>query len=472
VNVKIRKSIPVKELPQYMEQWREKAPGLVHIEVIGESGSYPILAAFFTDDSYPDEEKEIALITAQHSGMEITGMTTVLSLGNYLASGAKDAIEILQKQIVVLVPCSNPYSYAQQSVDYQFTNEFGIDEYVAIDSEGVSEPEKAPAATAIQALIDKLQPELLLDFHGVWGEHQTTAETLGYSAFVMNRMYDRRFCDVVQQAAEEKGYGVFSEDLIQKLIPIGGLYKKSGYRQRFRQGRERGVSTTYSYLQYHTLSATAEVSFEESGFLRALRALQLGCGGYPVNTIVSPIGHHMVCAGGTTAAMRRENRIRLWQNVDKISAALVHPELIGVAGLLVTTSKSKINRIFSEREVGLPVKTLLDVLKEECFIEISGFFEFFEEHPNQHVALDVLQETEQTTSMAGMCLRIVIPFRDAIPKKVLLNGRALTSQEYTTEIIDNLFCVDIVLAQDYAFDIAFAVFDYDCIPPQEGILEF
>lgn len=467
-----RKSIPIEELVQYMTRWEESAPDIVHLEIIGKSGSHPILAAFFTDPAYKDEEKEIALITAQHSGMEITGMNTVLSLGNYLASGASEAREILRKQLVVLVPCSNPYSYEKQSGDYQFRNEFGIDEYVALGCEGVKEPEKAPAAVAIQALIDRLCPELLLDFHGVWFEKQTTVETLGYSAFMMNRMHDRRFCDEVQQAAADKGYAVFSEDWMQKTIPSDELCLSTKYRRRFRSGAKGGVSTVYAYLHYHTLSATAEVSWEESGFIRALKALQLGCKGYPVNTIDCPIGHHSLCVGGDTAARRRENRVRLWQNADKISTGLILPEWIGVAGLLISTSKDRMSRLFAEKSSGVSVDVLLEMLEHELSMDTTGLKAFFDEHPNQCIALENLQENSEAMSMSGMCLSIAVPFSDAVPKKVLLNGRTLLPQEYTTHIVENMFYVNITLPEDYAFDLAFAIFDYDCTPPQEGILEF
>ena len=468
----LRKAIRAEELPEYMKRWEDKLPDYVKIEEIGKCGEFPILAAFFTDSSVDDSKKQIALFTAQHSGMEITGMTTLLSLGNYLASGAEDAMEILKKQIVVIVPCSNPYSYSKLSPEYQFKNEAGVDEYVSFKCDGVPEPEKAPAAYAMQKLIDRLKPELLIDCHGVLYEHQMVLESLGYSAFVLNRMHDRRFCDLIQKGANERGFGVMNEDLMQKLIPSEEMCKKPSFRARFRPGAEGGPSTVYSYINYHTLAATMEIHWEESGMYRLLSALKFGNEEYPVNIIAYPQGHHAVCVGGKDAAETRENRIRLWQNADKISTGLIHPELIGIGGLLVTTSKEKIQRYFREHQEGLPIESLLEDLKDEPNMDMNGLKKFFEENPKQHAALHDMQESEESVSMGGMVIRLVAPFEDAKATKVILNGRELSKDEYTTKLEECNYYVEIMIPEDYEYDTALALFTYDCKHPQEGIMDF
>lgn len=467
-----RKTVTADELPEYMRRWEERLSGFVRIEEIGKCSGFPILAAFFTDPSVADENKQIALFTAQHSGMEITGMTTLLSLGNYLASGAEDAKEIMKNQVVVIVPCSNPYSYSKLSPEYQFKNAAGVDEYVSFKFDGVKEPEKAPAAYVTQMLIDRLKPELLIDCHGVLYEHQMVLESLGYSAFVLNRMHDRRFCDAVQQGAIDRGFGVMNEDLMQKLIPSEEMCKTSPYRARFRPGAEGGPSTVYAYMKYHTLAATMEIHWEESGMYRLLAALKAGNEEYPVNNIAYPQGHHALCVGGENAAKQRENRIRLWQNADKISTGLIHPELIGIGGLLATTSKEKIQKYFREHQEGLPIESLLEDLKDEPNMDMEGLRKFFEENPKQHAALHDMQESGESVSMGGMVLRLVAPFEDAKETKVLLNGRELSKDEYKTKLVESNYYVDILLPDDYEYDTALALFTYDCKHPYEGILEF
>ena len=124
---KLRECIPVEKIGEYIENWHKKKPDFVEVSTIGKSGGYDIYSAVFTNKSIPDDNKQIAIVTAQHSGMEISGMTTAFSLGNFLMTEDKTAKEILDKMIVVLVPCPNPFSYSKQDEAYQFKNEFGVD---------------------------------------------------------------------------------------------------------------------------------------------------------------------------------------------------------------------------------------------------------------------------------------------------------------------------------------------------------
>lgn len=55
----------------------------------------------FTDSAYDDDNKTIALIIAQHSGMEISGMNSILSLSNYPVLGSKSAKEILTRHMLM-----------------------------------------------------------------------------------------------------------------------------------------------------------------------------------------------------------------------------------------------------------------------------------------------------------------------------------------------------------------------------------
>ena len=119
-NFNIRKSVPIAELESYMRAWEKRAPTMAKVYSIGMSGGYPIMCAEFTDPTVPACEKEVALIVAQHCGMEITGMTTILSVGNYLSACPEEVQNILRTQIILLVPCPNCYSYEKQSSAYQF----------------------------------------------------------------------------------------------------------------------------------------------------------------------------------------------------------------------------------------------------------------------------------------------------------------------------------------------------------------
>ena len=136
-----RKSIPLNELYGYMQRWKSRAGDYVNIESIGKSSGFDLWMAKWTDPSVDDRYKEIALVTAQHSGMEISGMNAVLGVGNLLSGLSEKAREILKKQIVLMIPCCNPFSYGKQDVAYMFKNEFGKCEFASSFSYGgVKEP--------------------------------------------------------------------------------------------------------------------------------------------------------------------------------------------------------------------------------------------------------------------------------------------------------------------------------------------
>lgn len=236
----IRASVPICELEDYMRRWERRAGEFVRVYSLGASGGWPILCAEFTDPSVPACENETALVIAQHSGMEITGMTTVLSVGNYLAALDERARKILRTQTVLLVPCPNAYSYAAQSPSYQFKNEEGVDEYAGSFQPGtldLIDPQKTPAAAALKQLVDERRPEFLLDIHGVWYNEQIMQEFTGAMSFcALNRTFDRQFVDAMDEAAREGGYDVYSEDELQTLPVQSRLSELPAYRRRLRGG--------------------------------------------------------------------------------------------------------------------------------------------------------------------------------------------------------------------------------------------
>ncbi len=352
----IKKSVPVNEIGAYMNRWKEKKPGFVEIDTIGKSGGYDIMSAVFTDFSVSSKNKQIALVIAQHSGMEISGMTTVMSLGNYLASDKTETKQLLREMIVVLVPCPNPYSYSKQSAEYQFRNEAGVDEYVSFDYNGAKKGGKNPSAVAIQELIDKYKPEILLDCHGVIYENQLVIHSMGYSAFATNRFYNDSMTAEIQKAGCDAGFAVFDTDYCETLVLSDKTCKDSNILGHFRASADGAVAPVYAYLKYHTLAASLEISWEEEGVARLIKALEMGMRrfktehykGYPVRTVKAPCGHNSIRAWGTTAEERRKSRIELWSKRHEILDGLAHPEMPGFSGVIVSTSHKLANEIVRE----------------------------------------------------------------------------------------------------------------------------
>ena len=63
----MRDSIPIAQLEAYLRKWEKS--GYASVYSIGESGGWPIWCAELTDRRVPAEEKEVAILMAQHSGM-------------------------------------------------------------------------------------------------------------------------------------------------------------------------------------------------------------------------------------------------------------------------------------------------------------------------------------------------------------------------------------------------------------------
>lgn len=477
---KLRECVAVDEIPDYLYRWEKKVPNKVKIEALGKASGYDVMSAVFTDRTMPDDDKQVALIIAQHSGMEISGMTTVLSLGNWLCSGDPIAEEILKKQIVVLVPCPNPYTYATQSVDHTFQNEFGVDEYISIDYDGVKEPEKTPAALLIKNLIDKYRPEMLIDSHGVAYQNSLVLESLGYSAFSSNRMYNNGFMENMQKAAEDAGFAVWREDAMQKNFPVSEFNRKNA--SKYRPGADKGIAPVYAYFHYHTMAASMEVSFEKSGFLRMKKALEMGnekaageyYSGYPTRTIISPIGNHSLRAYGQTAEERRKSRVELWNNSEDFFCFVVGPEMIGQSTLVMVSDFEPIDRESADinNNYHMPLIHFFSQYKE---IDIEAIKKSANYSDEAYKAYFHLPDKKARKPKYGVTMRIGIPFADARLEKVLLNGKEMEmSAEYGYIILksENWTYVDYNIPHDKIEGIMIATVCYDCDAPERGIMEF
>lgn len=464
----IRDSIPIAQLEAYLRKWEKS--GYASVYSIGESGGWPIWCAELTDRRVPAEEKEVAILMAQHSGMEVTGMTTLLSVGNYLAALDEKAREILAKQIVLIVPCPNCYGYAKQDHAFQFTNAAGVDEYTAMNQDMTVDPQKAPAAAALQALVEQWKPELIVDVHGVWYNEQTVIEITGGMSFAsLNRTYDRGFVDAMNAAAEDAGYAILSEDFLQTLPPTDPICMEPKYRARFRGGVDKMLLGTSAYIKYHTMALNMEVAFEESGFLRTLKALELGIRGFPVRTMAAPLGNHSVQVGGSNAAQRRESRLELWNQKERLGTALLYPENQYVAGLLVTTNNEALDRVLGQEQCSIDL--LCRNLEQEGYA-MAGMKEDLSGGLPVYLAPMGRGSGEPAELEQGITLRLGLVQPDAVPRHVWLNGKELTSGEYQLLRQKNWTYVDVTIPAGQMPEIMLAVVSYDSTRKPMGILEF
>jgi hypothetical protein len=131
----------------------------------------PVFLARITDKTVRDDDKQVALITATHSGAERTGATSVMCFADWLLGNSREAAETRRKQIVLLMPVVNPWGF--EKVESPF-NSSGIDPYSGqrgkawnLDTLTVKEPAKAPEIIAVQSVFDEFKPDVQWDMHGV-----------------------------------------------------------------------------------------------------------------------------------------------------------------------------------------------------------------------------------------------------------------------------------------------------------------
>ena len=478
----IRKCIPVEEIGAYLKRWEDKKPGFVNVSTIGKSGEYDIHCAVFTNSQIPDDNKQIALIIAQHSGMEITGMTTALSLGNFLVTDNETAKEILDKMIVILVPCPNPYSYAKQDTSYQFKNEFGVDEYVSFNYEGAKKEGKNPAATSIQGLIDKYVPDIMLDLHGVWYENQMVVESFGLSAFACNKLFNDKLMNRVRLAGTKAGFASYDNNFAETLPQTDNACSIYEVNSKFTPQSTNGVvAPTYAYINYHTMGASYEISWEESGLIKVLEALKIGCEvneyeyypGYPSRTVLSPCGYISIRSYGVTAAERRKSRCELWKNREKIVFGIAHPEMPGFMSAIVSLSE-ECSKKYAQKYYR-PLYDICSDMGDIPGVNMENLMNTFTDDMYEPFCSLDRFDHDSYIPENGMTIRFMLPYADAEVEEVMYNGHKLSVDEadgYTIVKDQNFVFADVHVPKSRLAEFAVCTVKYKCTTFKNGVIEF
>jgi len=478
----IRDCLHVEEFPAYMDGWCRKKPGYVTVSTIGKSGGYDILKAVFTDPNVSDEDKQVVLLTAQHA-LELSGINSLLSVGNYLVSDAPDAGEMLQKLIIVMIPCSNPYTYAKQDDAYAGKNEAGIDEYTAFGYNGLLfDAETAPAAHAIKQVIDEYKPDVMLDTHGVIYQDQMVIESLGLSGSPTQRLYNNEFVRRVQQAGTDAGYSIKKQDSLEVLLSANQAIKDKETNSHFLVNSDNSIAASvYSYIHYHTLGGTFETGWEGNCVAQILEALRIGCrvwdgeyyAGYPTRTVVAPLINHSIRAYGNTASMRRKSRVELWKNRGRIGLGLGHPEMPGLEAAIICTDLRNAENIATYYE---PMKDSIAKMAQRYDVDAEPMLKLLDAHYPKHMIIcNADADADAVQIEHGMTVRMGLPFADARNFTVLYNGHEKQEDEldgYTVTKDANWVYIDLHIPADKICPFAIAMVKYDCTIPEVGIMEF
>ncbi len=432
---------PWEKVEAVLRDWAKKHPHLMRLDDIGRSAQGRTLYAIrLTDSKRNDENKEHALVTALHAGLERSGSNTVLSIIEWLLSGESRAREILRRQVVICLPIPDPDRYVAGKVSPV---------YSAWSLDGPRDPDRSPEAMAVKRVMDQYQPEVHADIHGTNLEfaRYIMFENSGssYSNLAL-RPYHREIIRQMDEAALAEGYpSDFAESDAERLYWGPGL---EPMKSKLWVGRPNVYAAIYGYSHYHTLVSASEVGWERSGVLRHRRLLEIGNEtwpgehdpGYPTRVILANT-HSMVTAYGQTAAARRRSRVELWNKLHQMTFGILDPVVEGKIMCVCATSQAAAGKWFKDRSL----KGIINNLRGHSGVNAEAIARFSEgwpagqNNPEPFLALQTgASDTKGTPAPAkqddepiqnGLCLRIRLPYRKARLMDLRVNGHPVSPSE-------------------------------------------
>ena len=446
----------MEEYVETLRFWKQQHPQWLTLQSRGLSGqSLPVYLLKITDNSVPDADKQVCLITALHSGPERTGATGALALAEWLLGDDPLAAETRRRQIVLVMPVVNPLAMFHTD---RFGNERRVDPYTGnapggkiwdVKTLSLLKPEDAPELAAVLSVLDEYRPEVHADLHGT-GLQEFAPEQLGarqmnrsqmmtemtggaYSNYAL-RPWDWRVTEAMIAAGRDAGFPSdrFEADAQRtfwgpELAPLG---------KKLWHGMPLFYSAHYGYAKYHTMILTQEVAWEQSAVARMKGLLRIGNGvwndertaGYPVNRMKHFVGH-FVTTYGVNATERRQSRAELWSKQGEFALGFLYPQTDGRESLVVATTAAAKKAVAAD---DLPsLQTNLNSLLGE---KSAGIGRFLKAGPEIKLAMDLAkpqllaaQESADAKIEHGIGFRIRLPYRAPTKLDVQLNGEPLQS---------------------------------------------
>ena len=415
------------ELKAGFEKWARVHPHAFRMESRGVTpGGRPILMGRITDYREPDEDKQVTMLTSCHVAKELNAGTGLLRLMKWLISDDPAAAEIRRKQIVLVVPYTDPDGIASGKLEVLREIYGGI-----WTAAGVRDPDKHPEAAVLQGIMDEYKPDLFIDFHGFNYAEQTMWESTGISwGSAPSRCYLHDVPRLIDEAAEAQGFLITKgEQDAGQILTTSDI--PNGLPEYFYLRKSSSNITLYPYVKFHSLSFIMEVGFEESLVARTRRALQIGherwrgerYAGYPTNqvgmwTLVA------VSAWGTTARERRLSRCELWQKLPQLTYGVAGPIPRDSIMAYVATTPAARSRLRYQK--------LSDVMEwirgdprfdADALADAAGRTSATGFGGSKYDVSATLENVEPIRH--GLVLRLLVPYNDAEVREIRLDGHLL-----------------------------------------------
>ncbi len=425
---------PFDKVEAVLQHWAHKHPERMRLDVAGRSArGRALYVVRLSDAKVDDADKEHALITALHSGLERSGSNTVLTMIEWLLSDDAAAREILRRQVVVCLPIPDPDRYAEGKVSPVYAN-WTLD--------GPRDPEHSPEAMVVKQVMDRYQPEVHADIHGVnmAFARYIMFENSGasYSNLAL-RPYHRDIMRQMDEAALAEGYSSDKAEADAERLYAGP--NLDSMRSKLWVGQPRVYAAIYCYYHYHTLVSASEVLWERSGLLRHRRLLEIGNEtwpgerdrGYPTRVVMSNT-HEMLTAYGQTTSARRRSRVELWNKLPQLTLGLLDPVVEGRAVGVCATSTAAAKKWLRATSLQESVNAWQSHPGMDCEA-IAQFTKDWPAGQNGPQAYLILQSGgaakpgEEAPIQHGLCLRLRLPYRLAKIQDLRLNGHPLAPSE-------------------------------------------
>jgi hypothetical protein len=437
--------ISFEEYDATLKYWAQQHPGLFTWEKRGEShDGQPVYLVKITDSAVPNEDKQVALVSALHSGPERSGTTTILHLIEWLLSDSDLAKETRRKQVVLLVPIANPYAFFTTD---RFTNKQKIDLYDPqigywdLPKLKLAVPQRTPELAAFLGIVDEYKPEMHLDLHGTglqaFPDDKLGDRTMrqGQTMFEISacsysncgvRPWDPRVTEAMVKAGVEAGFGSDrAEADAQRCFynPDHDVFRSRLWNaprpQRFR-------TMFYGYMKYHTMISTTEIGWEQSGVARVSGILALGnkqwvdekFSGYPVTRVRARAGR-FVTAYGQTATQRRQSRVELWNRQPSFADGMMYPEYEGRATYVCAVTPKGMAALDND-----PSKFITN-LRQLPGVNADAIERFVKLGPEYKFTSDSREATKGDPIQHGIGFRFRVPYRSPTLLDVSVNGHTL-----------------------------------------------
>ena len=432
------------EIEGFLQNLSQKETEKVTLAVEGRSPqNRPVYSISLTDPGTPSEEKQNVVLSCVHS-TERSAVAVLFAVMDWLLSSEPLACEVMRRQRIVCLPIVNPDGYVGGKLDPEQRSRDAM-LYNRWDMTGVSRPDRAPEALALQRIIDDLRPDLYTDVHGISldFERQLMLESSASSPTrTTNRPYHQQIVRLMDQAALDEGFpSDFQEDDREVLHWDPSV---DSLKAKLWTGRGNWSPGLYAYGRYHTLHVLMEITWQRSGLLRFQRLLRIGneqwegepLRGYP-NHVVAAFGpsgmYQMIAVYGQDAAQQRESRVEAWNKHHQFATAMVDPQMTGKTAAVFTLSAQaygewlEANGTLDDFAASLKRHTTVNAEYIQNFL--SGW-PSGQNHPEP--ALSVWRggqvgesRREDAAIRHGLALRVRIPYPRACIQDVRLNGHPL-----------------------------------------------